>query len=172
MIQIEDAKAGYANSGMVSQVVAEARIRKDEGKVTYVGVVELEGILSFYHSEESRYEKEIENCFDSEEIVPADESYEGYLSFYYALYAMEDQEHALLLKYLVALCCLSHEEAKKLKRESIGKAIGSFDIPVTIFEKEYLEEQEEYEDDEDEEDDDDEDNDDEELEEHEGNGEQ
>ena len=58
------------------------------------------------------------------------------------------REHALLLKYLAACLCSVGKKAEELQKVSIGKAIGPFDIPLTDFEKEYLEdlaEEEDYE---------------------------
>ena len=83
------------------------------------------------------------------------------------------REHALLLKYLAACLCSVGKKAEELQKVSIGKAIGPFDIPLTDFEKEYLEDLAEEEDYEEEEYDDDEYDDDDEYEEDEsGDGEE
>ena len=63
MIIIEDVKSGSTFSGLV----AEARIRNGEGKVSYYSVVEVDGILLFFDTNESRFEKEINEDYDPAE---------------------------------------------------------------------------------------------------------
>lgn len=145
-IYIEDVKVGTEEGGMpcgVGRVVAEARIRNEKGEVLYYGLEEMDGTASFFKSNESRYEQmlDIESDLEYEDI--AAEGYTDYEDFFEELQEIEkkDKSHALLLKYLVCLVRLDWDATNELKANSIGKELGSFDIPVCDVEEEMLDEE-------------------------------
>ena len=148
-IIIEEVKVGVSEGGMAcgpvpGHVIVEARIRQANGKVSYYGLVEVDGTANFYATDVSRYEKEIADEIDEDEIdnYPGAEGYMTYDEFYEDLEEMmkKDKAHALLLKYLVCLARLDWDGVDELKEASVGKAIGDFEIPVCDAEEEYLEE--------------------------------
>ena len=147
-IVIEDAQVGISAGGMacgpvMGHVVAEARIREGE-EVSYYGLLVIEGIHLFYHKEESRYEQEIAEEYDENEDEDSfvSESFEGAEDFYDAFEELkeEDEAHALLLKYLVYIADVGWDETEAMIAASRGKQIGTFEIPMSDTEKEYLEE--------------------------------
>ena len=147
-IVIEDAQVGITAGGMacgpvMGHVVAEARIREGE-KISYYGLVVVEGIHLFYHKDESRYEMEIAEEYDENEDEDSfvSESFETAEDFYYSFDELkeEDEAHALLLKYLIYIADEGWDETKALIEQSRGKEVGSFEIPVSEIEREYLEE--------------------------------
>ncbi len=153
-ILIEEVKVGVSDGGIggcgpvSGNVVAEAKLRLAKDRISYYGMVEVDGTLNFYEGNTSRYEKEIAEAFDEEngEEIYSD-GYCDYSDFYAAVEELqeEDKAKALLQKYMACLVRLSWEEVEKLKKASVGKAIGSFDIPVCDAEEEYLEDLEEEE---------------------------
>lgn len=139
-VQVGISKGGFACGPVWGHVVVETRLRDGEGKVSYYGLVVLEGIYSFYASDVSRYEKEINEDFEEGEVSPESEGYEGYPDLYEAAKEMEDEAHGLLIRYMACLAELDWKETNALKEATIGKAIGSFEIPQCEAETEYLEE--------------------------------
>ncbi len=148
-IIIEDVQVDIGGSSMIScgapDIVAEARIRDEDGKVSCYGLVEYDSMPNFYESEESIFEAIICNERDPEDEFPAAEFYEDYSEFYEDLkdIAETDEAHALLLRYLVCLVRADWDDLEELKKASVGKALGDFEIPATDAEEEYLEDQDE-----------------------------
>ncbi len=147
-IIIEDAQTGISDGGFScgpvgGHAVAEARIRDENGKSAFYGLVEFEGMAYFYAVDQSRYETEITERYPEGDEFPEAEAYE-YGEFFdvFPTLEKEDPAHALLLKYLVCLVRLDRDDAEALKKNSIGKAVGSFALPVCDKEEEYLEDQE------------------------------
>ncbi len=148
-IIIEDAQVDVGGSSMIScgapDIVAEVRIRDEDGDISWYGLVEYDSMPNFYESDKSIFEDIICNQRDPEEPFPAAEFYEDYSEFYEDLkeIARTDEAHALLLRYLVCLARADWDEVDELKKATVGKALGDFEIPTTDAEEEYLEEQEE-----------------------------
>lgn len=145
-IIIEDVKVGVSKGGMAcgpvsGHVVAEARIRKAGNKISYYGLVEVGGTADFYESPESQYDIEINEEYSDDYEFPAAEGFGDYNEFFeeYDDMMKEDKAHALLLKYLVSLVRLDWDDVETLKADSVGKTVGSFEIPVCDVEEEYLE---------------------------------
>ena len=140
-VSVNVSEGGMACGPVSGNVVVEVRVRDDSGKDSYHGLVECDGIPNIYASGVSRYRKELAMDYAEGEVFPSAEDYSCYEEFYqdFDALAARDLSHALLLKYLICLARLGWDEVEALKAASVGKPLGSFDIPVCDAEEEYLE---------------------------------
>ena len=147
---VEDVKVGVSKGGMAcgpvsGSVVAEVCIRDLEEKtVKYFSLSEVEGIPNFFETDDSTYDRQIEEVDDEEfwEMLSAHavDGFSDYVDVFENQEDMElhDPDHLLIWKYLVYMVRADWDEIEELKAESVGKCLGDFEIPVSDVEQEYL----------------------------------
>ncbi len=146
---IVNAQVGVSNGGITcgpagGNYVAEAQVRDEVGKESYYVVVDVDGILEFAHIEESRFQKEIDEDYEEGEQFPEEAAFDSYDDFYEQVEDVADDEaEMLIMKYIVCLIDLDEEEAKKLIKNSVGKAVDEIYLPVCESEQNYIEDCEE-----------------------------
>lgn len=147
---VEDVKVGVSKGGMAcgpvsGSVVAEVCIRDlDEGIMKYYSLTEVEGIPNFIETDESTYDRQIEEIDDEEfwNMLSA-HCVEG-VGDYWDIFdkqeelALRDPEHLLIWKYLIYMVRAGWDEIEQLKADSVGKCLGDFDIPISDLERDYL----------------------------------
>ncbi len=147
---IEDVKVGVSKGGMAcgpvpGSVVAEVCLRDmEEGVVKYDSLVEVEGIPNFFETDESTYDRQIDEVDDeafwdmlSEHTASEFSDYVGFFDYQEEL-EKHDPEHLLIWKYLIYMARASWDEVEQMKAKSVGKCLGDFEIPVCDVEQEYL----------------------------------
>ena len=147
---VEDVKVGVSKGGMAcgpvsGSVVAEVCIRDLEEKtVKYYSLSEVEGIPNFFETDDSTYDRQIEELDDEEfwEMLSthAVDGFSDYVDVFENQEDMElhDSDLLLIWKYLVYMVRADWDEIEELKAESVGKCLGDFEIPVSDVEQEYL----------------------------------
>ena len=159
---VEDVKVGVSEGGMAcgpvpGSVIAEACIRDlEEGTEKFYSLSEVDGIPNFCITDESTYDRQIEEVDDEEfwDMLSAHcvEGIGDYQDIFDNQEEMErqDPEHLLIWKYLIFLVRADEDEVEKLKAASVGKCLGDFEIPISDVEQDYLDDMvdEESEDDE------------------------
>ena len=149
---IEDVKVGISEGGIAcgpigGAVIAEMKLRSEDGTVVYHSLSEVEGTLNFYETEESTFERQVADDFDDDFVELMQQSYTaGYLDydeFYEELNKQLPLNNSdLIHKYLAYVVRTSWDEVDRFKAATVGKQIGNFEIPVCDMEEEYLEEYE------------------------------
>ena len=159
---VEDVKVGVSEGGMAcgpvsGSVVAEVRLRDPEDSIVkYYSLAEVEGIPNFFETDESTYDRQIEEVDDVEfwnmlsEHAASD--FCGYADFFENQEEMErnDPDSLLIWKYLIYMVRADWDEIEQMKTKSVGKCLGDFEIPVSDVEQDYLDEIDEEESDEEE----------------------
>lgn len=147
---VEDVKVGVSRGGMAcgpvsGSVVAEVCIRDLEKETAkYYSLTEVEGVPNFFETDESTYDRQIEEVDDEEFWDMLSAHTAGDFSDYYGVYAnqeefeLHDPEHLLVWKYLIYMVRADKDEIEQLKADSVGKCLGDFEIPVCDVEQEYL----------------------------------
>ena len=150
-VQVGVSKGGSACGPVGGHVIAEVRVRNvEDGVITYHSLAEIENSLSFTLSNESTYDGQIEEDYDDTEFwdkISAGEngSYNDYNEFYNDLENHEncDEDRSLIWRYLAYMVRADWDEVDRMKANSIGKILGTFEIPVCDAEKEFLDIKEE-----------------------------
>ncbi len=151
---VEDVKVGVTEGGIAcgpvpGNVVAEVCVRDQEnGTVKYYSLAEVEGITNFSKTDISTFDAQMRN--DSEEDAEiwdmlygsCDAEYDSYESLFENMEELEqrDPDYLKILKYLVYMVRAEWKDVEKLKKASVGKCFGDFEIPMSDAEKEYMEE--------------------------------
>ena len=147
---VEDVKVGVSRGGMAcgpvsGSVVAEVCIRDLEKEtVKYYSLTEVEGIPNLCETDESTYDRQIEEVDDKEFwemlIARVSSDFSDYDDFFSIQGEMKlrDPEFVLICKYLIYMVRADWEEVEQLKASSVGKCLGDFDIPISDLEQEYL----------------------------------
>ncbi len=148
---LEDVQVGISEGGIAcgpvgGSVVVEARVRAlDDGTVSYHILHDMEGYPAIFVSNESIYDKLIEEDYEDREFwdgigdrVYAD--FDGYESLYESL---EDSERCKaewkpLWHYLAYMASTDWDETDAMKEISVGKVLGEFEVPVCKEEQWYL----------------------------------
>lgn len=147
---VEDVKVGVSKGGMAcgpvpGSVVAEVCIRDlDDGTVKYYSLTEVEGIPNFCETDESTYDRQIEEVDDEEfwNMLSAHtvSGFSDYVDVFENQGDMElhDPDQLLIWKYLIYMVRADWDEIEELKAKSVGKCLGDFELPVSDVEQEYL----------------------------------
>lgn len=142
---IKDVKVGVSKGGIAcgpvsGSVVAEVCIRDQEtGTEKFCSLTEVEGIPNFFETDESTYDRQIEEVDDqafwdmlSEHSV---EGFGDYRDFYEALDEAEpeEREELLIWKYLIYMTRANWDEIDQLKEKSVGKCLGDFKFRYAMW---------------------------------------
>ena len=140
---IESVKCGAGEGGMAcgpvsGPVVAEAKVRTDNGEEFYMSLAEMEGIPNFFKSPKSTYEYQMNDDMD-EEALEEFQSYFIETGDYEEIFAQQDPEWLQLYRYLIYIVRSEWEECESYQRETEGKWLDEINIPVSDIEEECAE---------------------------------
>ena len=147
---IESVKCGVGEGGMAcgpvsGPIVAEAKVRTDNGDEFYMSLAEVEGIPNFFKSPRSTYELQVEEEMDDEEL----EEFQSYFvetGDYAEIFEDPDPEWFQLYRYLIYIVRADWDDCEKFQEETAGKWLDEIDVPASDLEEDYLEECEDEED--------------------------
>lgn len=142
-----ESAGGFACGPVGGHLVSEVQVRDEEGKDMYYELVDVDGILEFAITEESRFQLDIDENYSDDETFPEDAAFDDFYDFYEWAESADDKAAMLVMKLLVCLNDLNDSDATELIRASIGKTIDEIDIPVCESEQTYIEENSEEEED-------------------------
>ena len=134
-IQSGESVGGIACGPVSGHSVVEAKVGNEKGETIYYVYTDAAGCPSFYMSDESRFQKEIDEVWDENENLRKIE-FADYTDFYDSVDEYTDsKEEAMLLRLLVCISVLNDDKANKLINEIVGKAVGTYPIPVCCLEE-------------------------------------
>lgn len=141
--KIEDVQIGVGGLPFLGFVAAEVKLGNSDGTAAYYGFIEAIDALMFFESENSLYnimlrEDKTEESMSLLERSKSDE-YIDYDAFYAELEEKSPSVRSRIRKYLICLVRGTWEEAELLKQETIGKSIGTLDLPTSDMEELYEE---------------------------------
>ena len=159
---VEDVRIGESEGGIAcgpcsGNAVVEVRFHDEEGKAFFISNVECDGIPNFYMTDESAFDKLIEEDFDNNEEFYDHMNNECFMEAgeYYDIFSDQDPDWFDAYRYVIYLTRCADEEVEPFIKATVGKWLHECDIPASDVEEEYNEdycdEDDEDEDDEDEE---------------------
>ncbi len=149
-LQYGETWRGFSCGPVGGEPVAEAEILDlDSGKRMYFSVAVSDSILNYMEADKSLFEMLTDDPMDHEDDweylndhnTCGFEGIDEFLDSYDEL-AEEDPTQAWILRLLAYLTVADEDEADEMIRRAVGKAPGSFDIPLKRTEDEYWEEEE------------------------------
>lgn len=159
---VEDVRIGESEGGIAcgpcgGSLVVEVRFHDEDGKVFYISNNEYEGIPNFFMTDESAFDRMIEEDFDNEKEFFDRLANEWAMNVgeYEDLFSDQDPDWFDAYRYVIYLTRCANEEVEPFIKATVGKWLHECDIPASDVEEEYNEdycdEDDENEEDEDEE---------------------
>ena len=153
---IEAVKCGVSDGGIacgpVSGVVVAALRFNDGSGPRWLTMIEAEGMLMTYLTEQDFYDKAVAEDYDEEDIRFLNEecldSFDGielsedYFDIFESIAETPDAPAVPLIRYMIALIRCSMEEVDGLIRMAAGRYADELEVPMSDKEEDYLEEQE------------------------------
>lgn len=134
-VQSGESVGGIACGPVGGHSVVEAKVGNEKGETSYYVYTDAAGCPSFYMSDEPRFQKEIDEEWEENENLRRIE-FADYADFYDSVDEYTDsKEEAMLLRLLVCISTLDDDKVSKLVNEIVGKAIGTYPIPVCCLEE-------------------------------------
>ena len=155
--QINDVKVGVSGGGFAcgpvpGAVVVEISVNDEHNHTMYYSLSEVDCIPMIFKTETSKYammmmeEKADDEAWEELEKQQYGQ-YEGYYELYSEMEKMPEAERQIK-KLLAYLARADWDEVDEMKKRCVGKYLGTFEIPMSDEEEEYMEELEDEEDDE------------------------
>ena len=145
---IEKVKCGIGEGGMAcgpvsGPIVAEVKVREENGEIFYLSLAEVDGCPNFFKTEESTYNMQV---FEEMTEEDADRLNEDYIpvGLYEEIFQLteEDDEMFPLYRYLIYIVRADWDECKRFQKETEGKYMDEVEIPMCDLEEDYLKENE------------------------------
>ncbi len=152
---IKDAKCGITEGGIAcgpvpGAVIAEAEFEDENGNVFWICLDEFDGVPCFYRSEKSLFDFRMMDLDDYENLPDDITDYIDDCVIHFSGYDYEDiftesdPESVELYRYLIWLVRCPQGDDQKFIRETVGKHIGDFEIPMSDVEMDFRDIEYEY----------------------------
>ena len=145
---IEEVKCDIGVGGMAcgpvaGPIVAEAKVREDNGESFYLSLAEVDGCPNFFKTEESTYDMQVSMDMTEEDADRLNEDYLP-LGLYENLLELSEEEDEMypLYRYLMYIIRADCGECERFQKETEGKYLDEFEIPMCDLEEDYLEDNE------------------------------
>lgn len=138
---IEAIKYGEADGGIAcgpvgGAIVAEVKIRIENGEVFYLSLADACGFPNFFKTLESTFEQQLQM---DEDIISVLEDAFIETGDYEEIFEKKDSEWFELYRYLIFFVSESEEACKEIEKLSVGKYIDEIEIPASEYEIGYYE---------------------------------
>ncbi len=136
---ISEVRVGIVDGGMAcgpvfGNVVGEAMVY-DGDRVFFAGLVEVDGLMNWYESDESLYDMIIKDDYEDTDFIDWGCEYDEYLEN-----PDEDPEKDALIRYLIYVVRTDWDTCREFISKTKGKEITEIEIPVYTDDAEYEEE--------------------------------
>ncbi|MDO4460748.1 MAG: hypothetical protein Q4C42_11845 [Clostridia bacterium] len=138
---IEDIRCGVGEGGMAcgpvsGPVVAEAKIRDDNGDIFFMCLVEVDGLPMFFKTEEGAYDYHMSEDPSPEEIEAMESRFVAG-GDYSEIFDDTESEWYELFRYLIYVVRADWDECEAYQEETRGRYLNEIDIPESDVEKGY-----------------------------------
>lgn len=143
---IQDVKCGVSRPAgpAESAVVAEAKIKADDGEIFYASICEFGGEPMFFKTECSTIETQLDDSLLDDEYIAFLQDHSIGVSDYYELYTdYSDNELFPVFKCLAYVVRTDWDTCTSFMEEIKDKYADEIDVPVSDIEEEVIEEYEE-----------------------------
>ena len=125
---------------MEAAVIAEAKVKTDDGEIFYASISEFEGTPMFFKVDRSTFDEQLDDASFTDEFIEFMNSHSLGFGDYQEFYTdQKDHELYLVFKCLAHVVRADWNECRPFMEMIKGKYVNEIYIPTTDIEEEMLE---------------------------------